>query len=103
MPGTGAPLAPTPHLPDNQLVAEPTDPNADVIPAPTPGGASVNTGVRTYVETEEDRALNDNDWIDKHFRLRDLSVDQMALALRWDPTEVINVLKQRGYQFPDGV
>lgn len=104
MPGTGAPLAPQPHLPNNPVTATPPDPNAPVIPKPNPNNpGNTGVGVRTYVETEEDKALNDNDWIEKHFTLRDLSIDQMALALRWDPVEVIQVLKDRGYQFPDGV
>lgn len=104
MPGVGAPMAPTPHLPSNPVVAKAPDPNQPVIPKPDPNNpGGTGEGVRVYVETEEDRALNDYDWIEKHFRLRDLSVDQMALALRWDPAEVITVLKDRGYQFPDGV
>jgi hypothetical protein len=95
--GVGAPFAPQPTQTAQGVPTAP--PKGPVIPEPS---TTPVAGVGSYVETEEDRQLDDHSWIEKHFRYRDLSIDQMAAALRWDSSEVIKVLKEKGYQFPEG-
>lgn len=103
MPGTATPNAPVSHTPGVQApIPQQTGP---VMPAPNPAAAPQQLpGQKRVLQiSPEESNLTVAQYAEKHFRLRDQSIDEMAELLRLDPQEITDILKDLGYQFPDGV
>lgn len=107
LPGTANPLAPQHHAGSAVQTAAPRV-TGPVIPEPMKEQAisadkqdPLKLAGLELQPGEEN--LTTKEYIEKHFRMRDLSIDQIAYMARMEPQEVIEVLKQLGYQFQDGV
>jgi hypothetical protein len=112
-PGTAMPQAPTPHggsdIPIHGRVPRVEGP---VIPKPIPGGVDrisdptiprLPNQSKIPELTPEEENWTKTEYIEHHFRYRDLSIAQIAYMVQWDERDVIDALKEMGYQFVDGV
>lgn len=107
LPGTANPLAPKQHAGSTVQGVTPRT-EGPVIPKPT--GMTVTDAANQdplrlaglELRSGED-GLTTAEYIEKHFRARDMSNDQIAYMCRMDASEVVAILKELGYQFNDGV
>ncbi len=106
LPGTANPLAPKPHVGSAvQGVVPRTE--GPVIPKPT--GVTVTDAAKQdplrldglQLQPGEEN-LKTAKYIEKHFRARDMSNDQIAYMCRMSADEVVAILKELGYVFSPG-
>jgi hypothetical protein len=109
-PGTANPLAPQHHAGPAVLGAVPRT-EGPVIPKPDPNVNRAedmniprlpNQARMPVLQPGED-ALTQAEYIEKHFRARDLSIEQIAWMCHMDDKDVTDVLKELGYQLPEDV
>lgn len=110
LPGTANPNAPTPHLGSPVQGAAIPKIEGPAIPAPMKEGAGrydknaprlPNQALMPELQPGEEE-LTQSQYIEKHFRARDLSLDQIAWMCHMESADVIDILKELGYQFADG-
>lgn len=109
LPGTANPMAPRPHVGSTvqgtvfQKVEGPAIPLPSAKPIYDMNTPRLPNQARIPELQPGEETMSDADYIEKHFRLRDISIDQIAYMTRLEPQEVIDILKEMGYQFSDGM
>lgn len=109
LPGTANPNAPTPHLGSAVQGSAVPKIEGPAIPAPSKMANKYdkdaprlpNQALMPSLQPGEED-LTQSEYIEKHFRLRDLSIDQIAWMCHMEPVDVMDILKELGYQFSDG-
>jgi hypothetical protein len=106
LPGTANPMAPTHHVGSAVQRAVPRI-EGPVIPAPNPAALVEKNGpkmpnqspIPTLKEGEE--SLTQAQYIENHFRMRDLSIAQIAYMCNMTEKDVTDILVELGYQLPE--
>lgn len=108
LPGTANPKAPTPHVgPTVQGTVAPKV-EGPVIPKPTAVERYDDSAPRLPNQAKipqlqpGEEELSQAEYIEKHFRYRDLSIEQIAYMCHMTTVDVIEILKELGYHFVDG-
>lgn len=94
-------------------VAESTNQTEEVLNANNPDSDPNRPVVGHVIKQFSDRQLEDelfdlapsavDEWVAKHFDARTASIDTLSRVTRYRRTEIIAILKEAGYKFPEGM